>query len=420
MPDPRRQPSALRSRVALAIASIALFLALWIVVPAPTYALLALGVGAPETSVWLLLASVVAIALAWPRERSRLSRASTWRSTSSRLAIALGTIAFALSMIPFARFPATARRLDAQMRAAIGAAPLRGADSIALSALRPRPMLIGELLGGVSEGDARITRGITVATPPGGALTADIYRPRTGSARPMVVQLYGGAWQRGDPGDNAAFARWLAARGYVVFAIDYRHAPAARWPAQLDDVRAALEWVRAHAVEYGGDTSRIALLGRSAGGHLAMMAAYTDLVSPPRAVVSFYGPADLVDSYRNPPSPDPIGVREVEEALIGGGLDALPDRYREASPMAYATRPQPPTLLIQGGRDHIVEARYGRRLAERLGATGTTVAYLEIPWAEHAFDAVFNGPSSQLALYHTERFLAWALAPGAPRAGSQR
>jgi acetyl esterase/lipase len=195
----------------------------------------------------------------------------------------------------------------------------------------------------------------------------------------------------------------------VIFAIDYRHAPAARWPAQIDDVNTSLAWIGEHAAEYGGDTSRVVLMGRSAGAHLALMAAYA--VTPPlaiRGVVSYYGPSNLVDSYRKPPRPDPLDVRSNEIALLGGSLSEMPDRYAEASPLSLATRPLPPTLLVYGGADHIVEATYGAELAARLRATGTPVAYLEIPWAEHAFDAVFRGPSSQLALYYTERFLAYA------------
>jgi hypothetical protein len=66
-------------------------------------------------------------------------------------------------------------------------------------------------------------------------------------------------------------------------------------------------------------------------------------------------------------------------------------------------------LLVYAARDHIVERRYGTRMYDALTRTGTKAVYLEIPWADHAFDEVFNGPSNQLALYHTERFLAWAL-----------
>jgi acetyl esterase/lipase len=97
------------------------------------------------------------------------------------------------------------------------------------------------------------------------------------------------------------------------------------------------------------------------------------------------------------------------EAFLGGTPDELPEQYAKASPASYVTRPLPPTLLVHGSRDHIVEVRFARNMYNRLGATGTTRVLLEIPWAEHAFDAIFNGLSNQLALYYTERFLDWAL-----------
>ena len=127
------------------------------------------------------------------------------------------------------------------------------------------------------------------------------------------------------------------------------------------------------------------------------------------AVVSYYGPVDLTDGYRNPPRPDPLDVRSIETALLGGTPDQMPDRYRDASPIAYAARRAPPSLLIYGGRDHIVLPRFGAMLDAHLRAVDATSVFLEIPWAEHAFDALPNGPSGQLALYYTERFLAWAL-----------
>jgi acetyl esterase/lipase len=266
-----------------------------------------------------------------------------------------------------------------------------------------------DLFRGVDAGHARVSRGIFFAAPEGVRLMLDIYRPATAGRYPSVVQVYGGAWQRGAPGDDAAFATYLAAHGFVVFAIDYRHAPRWQWPAQIEDVRTALGWIRAHGGEYDADVSRLALLGRSAGAHLAMLAGYEPGAPPVAAVVSYYGPVDLADGYRNPPRPDPLDVRSVEEALLGGTPDQVPDRYREASPIAYVSRRQPPSLLIYGRRDHIVLPRFGAMLDDRLRATGTTSVFMEIPWAEHAFDAVAFGPSGQLSLYYTERFLAWAL-----------
>jgi acetyl esterase/lipase len=90
----------------------------------------------------------------------------------------------------------------------------------------------------------------------------------------------------------------------------------------------------------------------------------------------------------------------------------MPRRYADASTITHVkagTTPLPPTLLIYGGHDHIVEAKYGATIVNALRARGTQVGYIELPWADHAFDEVFNGPSSQIALYYTERFIAWAV-----------
>ena len=412
--------AAVRPWLALLLAAAALFLACWIFINAPTRRLLPLSVGAPEVSHWLILASLAAVALAVAGARDH---------AAARVAVALALPALGISLTPLVRLPATARRVAEAARAALRPQ----SPTVPGDATKPPPRTsvldVAELFGGVRLGDAAVTTGVAVATAEGVPLTVDVYRPAShvalpasassgGAAAdatlPIVVQVYGGAWQRGAPGDFSNFGRWLASRGYVVFSIDYRHAPHFRWPAQLDDVRTNLAWIRDHAAEWGGDATRVALLGRSAGAQLAMLGAYTEGPLPIRAVVSFYGPVDLVDAYEHPPSPDPLKIREVEEALFGGPLATMRESYRLASPIAYATHPLPPTLLIHGGRDHIVEPRYGARLRDRLAATGTTVLLLDIPWADHAFDEVFNGPSSQLALYHVERFLAWAMrAPAA-------
>jgi acetyl esterase/lipase len=392
--------SRVRAWAALVGGVVVFFLAIWIVVPAPTRALLPLGVGAPELCAWLAVAALAAGALAAVDAR---------RHRTARVALACAAVALLLAATPLLRFPGTARRFDAAMAAALGPDPLRGVPTQVRAGMRPAPLVTGDLFRGTGESEARTDRGIVFARPDGVPLTVDVYRPMRAGRYPVVVQIYGGAWQRGAPGDNAGFARRLAALGYVVFAIDYRHAPRWRWPAQRDDVRAALAWVRAHAAEYDADASRMALLGRSAGAQLAMVAAYEPEAPPVRAVVSLYGPVDLAEGYRVPPRPDPLGVREVLVSFIGGTPAQLPAGYREASPISYATRRLPPTLLVYGGRDHIVEPRFGAMLHQRLRATGTVSALLVIPWSEHAFDAIPNGPGSQLTAFHVERFLAWAL-----------
>jgi acetyl esterase/lipase len=388
------------------------FLTVWIVAPAPNTALLTLAVGAPEVSPWLTVAS--AIVLLFAIHGARAARAMRRRSAIWGVSAALSAVALMLSASPLVRLPSTIARFDAALAAGLGADVMRAVPSDIVARLRPRVLTLRELARGlVSSGDMTIARNIEFSRPAGQSLRLDIYRPSASGRYPIVIQIYGGAWQRGAPADNSAFARSVAALGFVVIAIDYRHAPQWRWPAQIDDVRSALAWIAQHAREYDGDTSRVALVGRSSGGQLATLAAYEGKAvgMTVKAVVSYYAPVDLADGYRHPPSPDPLDVRAVLETYLGATPDdtAGAERYRAASPITYVTRTAPPTLLIYGTRDHIVQAHYGRVLDRRLREAGATSILPEIPWAEHAFDVLPGGLSGQLSLYYTQRFLAAVL-----------
>jgi acetyl esterase/lipase len=390
----------------LVLSGMLCLLAVWVLLPPFTYPALVLAVGAPEVGVWIILVSLIIVGLA-RRENGRARTAGpTWLFAAA---------AIAFSAVPLIQFPSTARRFDETMRAVLGPGYFTGLPAATRARMRARPLDPLDLFAGLRAGPSRVTRGIPFAVNDGVRLTMDVYRPASPGSYPAVVQVYGGAWQRGTPADNGTFASYLASHGYVVFAIDYRHAPRWPWPAQLADVRAALSWIGEHGKEHDADTGRLAILGRSSGAQIAMVAAFAPGAPPVRAVVSYYGPVDLIEGYRRPPRPDPLDVRMIEEAFLGGSPDAVRERYQEASPITYVVRQLPPTLLIYGKRDHVVEARFGAMLHRRLQATGTTSIFLEIPWAEHAFDAVSGGPSAQLALFYTERFLAWATSPGSPR-----
>ncbi len=128
-----------------------------------------------------------------------------------------------------------------------------------------------------------------------------------------------------------------------------------------------------------------------------------------RAVVSFYGPVDLIEGYQDPPVPDPIGVRNVLESFTGGTPDTMRSEYEKASPITWVRPGLPPTLILHGVRDHLVKIEFTRNLRDRSQAAGNSITLLEFPWSEHGFDIVMQGLGGQLALYHTERFLAWAL-----------
>ena len=375
----------------LTIGLAALWIAIWIYIPAPTYFLLTFSVGGPEISAWLIVAGLIGVAV---------SLADAPTSNVARIGLGTSGVALLLSLGVWVRVPRTVREADVAMRD-LSATPG--------TPLREKPIVMRDLFRHVPLGRVKTTRDIVFASPGGVPLRVDVYQPEKAGTFPILVQVYGGAWQRGVPSDKSSFATWLASSGYVVIAIDYRHAPAWRWPAQIDDVNEALRWVGAHGHEYAGDTSRIVLMGRSAGAHLATMAAWLTSPIHVRGVVSYYGPVDLTEAFKHPPRPDPLRIRSVEEALLGAPLEQMPARYADASTITHiraGTTPLVPTLLIYGGRDHIVEPKYGASVVDALRARGTPVAYLEIPWADHAFDEVFNGPSSQIALYHTERFLA--------------
>jgi acetyl esterase/lipase len=422
----------LRLLLPLLLSAVGLFLSLWIVLPAPNMTLLPLAVGAPEISPWLIglhSLALLFLALLFPGWRSPVTG-------FAQLAWVFSLVGLLLSAAPLLQLTSAHQQFTREMEQGLGANYLATVPKERRASLRSQPWQLGTSFAGleIPEEGVRYRADILFATPNGVPLKLDLYRPAnpgkdpigkdstgkdpgskdfTGKDRmgksPTIILIHGGAWQGGSPKDNPEFNRYMAAQGYTVVAITYRFAPQYPFPAQLEDVKAALAFIQTHAVDYGIDLERMAIMGRSAGAHLAMLAAYQPNALPFRAVINYYGPVDLVKGYQDLPSPNPLNVRRILDALIGGPPDRFLSLYEQASP-AYAVRPGlPPTLLVYGGRDHIVEAKFGRYLRDRLRSTNNQAIFLEIPWAEHAFDAVPNGLSSQLSLYHTERFLAWAL-----------
>lgn len=375
-----------------------LFLSLWVVVPAPTFALLPLSIGVPELSPSLWLLNGVVLVLAMLGILAGLSAGP----------LLLGLLALGLFSVPLLQVTMTVRQVEQTLQPFVSAAP---------TAPPRQPIQLWDSLAGIPLDPIREPQEQVFAQPDGIPLKLRIYMPPVHhhdmpqGLYPGVLVIYGGAWQRGSPEDNALFNHALAAQGYTVIALDYRHAPRYRFPTQLEDVRAGVRFVQEHAQEWGVDPERMAVMGRSAGGQLALMLAYRAGSQPAslRAVIVLYGPVDLAAGYADPPRPDPINTRAVLEAFLGGSPATRPDLYRQASPI-HQVRPQlPPTLLIYGGRDHVVQPKYGQLLAERLQRMGNKALLIRIPWADHAFDAVPRGLSSQMALYATERFLAATL-----------
>lgn len=389
--------------LALLLALIVLGIAPWAQIPSPTYGLMPLSVGAPELTPWLLVMGLAATALALVALRRARARRVLPRAALALSLIGTAFPAYVLVQVPFAL-----RTIDGEWRRVFDTSASTVAPLNASSALRMHRFTWREMFTGLQLPPVRITRAVPVRTVGGVRLTVDIYRPDNDAVVPTVVQIYGGAWRSGEPGNSARLAQALAASGFGVFSIDYRHAPDWTWPTQLEDVLDALRWVSAHGSEYATDPTRMALLGRSAGAQLAMRASQDATAPAIRAVVSIYGPVDLTEGYRSPPTPDPLDVRFIEAQFLGATPDERPDLYADASPITRAGQPHPPVLIIFGSRDHIVEPHFGPMLHKKLLESGSSVL-INIPWADHAFDLVPFGPSSQIAMYYTQRFLAETL-----------
>jgi acetyl esterase/lipase len=364
------------SWIVLAASAVLLFLSTWIVAPPLHRSVYPLSVASPELAPILFAsAALVAILSAFHARRARIAR----------LSLVLAMAASVLSLVPVVRLSIALARFERVMAGTTAEPPARDAGPI------------------------RVTRGLNFSNADGVPLALDVYQPSRNGPLPIIMQIYGGSWQSGTPASQEWFSRHFAEQGYVVVAIDYRHAPEWKWPEQIVDVRTALYWISEEAHRYGGDASRIVLVGRSAGAQLAMRLAYQEGPSSIRGVVNYYGPVDLEDGWRRPPRPDPLNVRGILNTFIGGTPDQKPEHYRHASPITWVSKGSAPTLSIYGARDHVVDARFGRLLDASLKRAGATSVLLELPWSDHSFDAVPYGMGRRVALRYTERFVAWAI-----------
>ncbi len=358
------------------MATLALAVAVWTVLPAPNLALLALAVLAPELAPWVFGGCVIAAIVAYAIARGRARAA----------ALALVTVAAACASIPILEFPFARAAADRELAAQTGF------DNLNLGESDPQPI--------------SIRRDLPVRLRDGTRLALDVYTPRGGGRHPAIVTIYGGGWIFGNRSQMAGVDRDYAARGYTAVAIDYRHAPAFRFPTQIHDVDDALAAVANHARAWNVDPARVALFGRSAGAELALLAAYEPQPLRIRAVVAYYAPTDLTAGFAHPPAPDPANVRNLLQTYIGATPGEAPEAYRRASPLADVRPHLPPTLLIGGDRDELVAIAFQRGLRDALRAHGDRVVAIEVPWSNHAFDEVHHGLGTSIAVRATREFLA--------------
>jgi acetyl esterase/lipase len=247
-------------------------------------------------------------------------------------------------------------------------------------------------------------------TDDGTSLPLYLYRSTTGepgSTHPWIMSIHGGGWSNGDPRDLDQTIPFLLSAGYSVVAPSYRFAPAFPWPRQQTDVESAYRYVVENAPRLALDPKQVWLLGRSAGGQIALEIAYASkVVQNVKGVIALYTPTDLDFGYRWAQPVDILGSRDLLKDLVGTTPDLGPEKYRAASPIAAVKADSPPTLLIAGRADPLSWYRHSHRLADALKAAKVPVTHLELPWGTHGFDYFPNSPGGQVTRNAILRFLA--------------
>jgi acetyl esterase/lipase len=226
----------------------------------------------------------------------------------------------------------------------------------------------------------------------------DLYLPETSRGLlPVVIWVHGGAW-RGGSKDRCPAER-LVARGYAVASINYRLSQHATFPAQIEDCKAAVRWLRAHAQQYGLDPRRFGVWGASAGGHLvALLGVAGDVKelegtggsaqqsSRVQCVVDWFGPTDFLKmggTHDDPASP--------ESRLIGAPIQQNAAKVARANPIRYVTPDDPPFLIVHGDADPTVPIGQSELLEAALKAARVEVSFLRLAGAGH------GGPQFQAA-----------------------
>jgi acetyl esterase/lipase len=253
--------------------------------------------------------------------------------------------------------------------------------------------------------DVEVLRDLSYG-PHGSLNTLDVYRRRDHQSRaPTLLHVHGGSWMHGRKERQAKPLTWHLARGgWVVVSINYRLSPKATFPDHVDDVKAAVAWVREHAGELGADPDFIVLTGGSAGGHLAALVAL-DPDSGVQGCVPHYGIYDFLDR---------LGARggdRLEGFLAKTVMKCSPaqdpEAWDAASPIAQVGPHAPPFFVLHGTFDsmaYVDEARvFVRALRE---ASVQPVVYAELPAAQHAFDT-FHTVRSTHVVNGVARWLAW-------------
>ncbi len=251
------------------------------------------------------------------------------------------------------------------------------------------------------------------------SLRIAIYSPKvTAVQSPVMVYIHGGGFMAGSSIETDADLRWFSEQGWLVFSADYRlfTADSPTWNKAPQDIACALAWVDKHAATYGGDTERLAVLGDSAGGNLALNVSYAasqgdnssacGLVPVPNAVVVQYPAVDpLVIYERGYPIPG-FEPEMLVTGYLGGAPHQLPDRVRKTSSSTYLSNKAPPTLILAPEKDSIVPFDSVQDFAEQAHLVGAPIELVKMPFSNHVYNQIASGSlGNQARLTITRRYL---------------
>ncbi len=239
--------------------------------------------------------------------------------------------------------------------------------------------------------EVRVERDLEYAQVGDRSLKLDLYRPETGEGPwPLVVWIHGGAWRAGSK--DRTPAAFLAGQGFAVASVGYRLSQEATFPAQIEDCKAAIRWLRANSEKYGLDSAHVGAWGSSAGGHLVALlgtagdvtewdkGTQPDQSSRVQAVCDFFGPTDFTvmgGFHARPDSP--------EAQLLGGPVQENKDKAARANPITYVSPDDPPFLIVHGEDDETVPIGQSELLYEALKKAGVEATFLRVAKAGHGF-----------------------------------
>jgi acetyl esterase len=249
-----------------------------------------------------------------------------------------------------------------------------------------------------------------------------VYKPKVatpGHPAPILLYIHGGGFTMGDRFESGTNLRWFTDRGWLALSIDYALSSVDRhlWDSVTSEVACAMAWTSANAARLGGDPMRISLLGSSAGGNLAINAAYLanagriksscgGTVPRVSAVSALYPPVDLAAAWisRVPGISDM--ARKFNTYYLGGSPQQFPDRYQFVASATHINTAAPATLVIFGANDHLVPPDATDSFVMEARRGGINIQGIRFPYGDHAFNLNQYGLGNQFFLGMTDQFLS--------------